>query len=152
MTNDHTYKTFFINYGIYIGILVILFGILIYPIKVAQKSWQKNLKSNVEFVLDESEPNSWTVGNSIKIKNPFSMTAACYEARNRKSGDTYKCIIIRVQTFYGPIPAVFTIDKENNVEFVGYSSLHGRISEQIISNKTNKRINYWKNKIPSIIQ
>ena len=136
MTNDHTYKVFFINYGIYVAILVILFGILLYPIKVGQKAWQKNLKANIEFVLDESEPNSWTVGNSVKIKNPFSMNSACYE----------------VQTFYGPMPAVFTIDKDNNVEFVGYSSLHGRISEQITSNKTNKRINYWKSKIPSIIQ
>lgn len=152
MTNDHTYKVFFINYGIYVAILVILFGILLYPVKVAQKAWQKNLKANIEFVLDESEPNSWTVGNSVKIKNPFSMNSACYEVRNRKSGDTYKSVIIRVQTLYGPMPAVFTIDKDNNVEFVGYSSLHGRISEQITSNKTDKRINYWKSKIPSIIQ
>lgn len=152
MTNDNTYKTFFINYGIFVAILVILFGVLLYPIKLAQKSWQRNLKFNVEFVLDEKEPNSWTVENSVKIKNPFCLNAACYDVRNRKSGELYKAIIIRVQTFYGPLPAVFTVDKNNNIEFVGYSSLHGRISEQLTSNKTNKRINYWKQKIPAIIQ
>ena len=72
--------------------------------------------------------------------------------RNRKTGDTYKAVIIKVQTFYGPVPAVFTINKENVVNFVGYSSIHGRIREQLMSNKTNKKINYWKSKIPSIIQ
>jgi len=151
MKNDNSYKTFFINYGILVAILVVIFGILIYPIFVAKKAWQKNLKANVEFILDEKEPNSWTVGNSVKINNPFALNAACYEVRNRKSGDTYKAIIIRIQTYYGPLPAVFTLDKENNVTFVGYSSLHGRISEQLLSNKTNKRINYWKSRIPTII-
>ena len=48
MTNDHTYKVFFINYGIYVAILVILFGILLYPVKVAQKAWQKNLKAKYQ--------------------------------------------------------------------------------------------------------
>lgn len=152
MKNDNTYKTFFINYGFFVAILVVLFGLLIYPIKISQKAWQKNLKADIEFVLDESEPNSWTVGNAIKINNPFSLTSACFEVRNRKTGDTYKAIIIKVQTFYGPVPAVFTINKENVVNFVGYSSIHGRIREQLLSNKTNKKINYWKSKIPSIIQ
>lgn len=151
MKNDNSYKTFFINYGLLVAIVIVMFGLLIYPIKVAQKSWQKNLKANVEFVLDEKEPNSWTVGNYIKINNPFALSAACYEVRNRKSGDTYKAIIIRIQTFYGPLPAVFTLDKDNNVEFIGYSSLHGKIAEQLLSNKTNRRISYWKSRIPSIV-
>lgn len=152
MKNDKTYKTFFINYGILVAILVVLFGILLYPTKVAQKSWQKNLKQNVEFVLDEYEPNSWTVSSPIKINNPFTLNAACYEARNRKNGETYRVLIIRIQSFYGPLPAVFTINKNEEIEFIGYSSLHGRISNQLNSNKANKRINYWKKKIPSILQ
>lgn len=151
MKHDNTYKSFFINYGLFVAVLVVVIGILIYPIKAGQKAWQNNLKSIIEFVLDEQEPNSWTVGNYIKIKNPLSLSAACYDARNRKNGDVYKAVIIRVQTFYGPAPAVFTIDKDNKVEFIGYSSLHGRIADHINSNKTNKRINYWKEKLPLIV-
>lgn len=149
--NKITYKEFFINYGIFTLIIAIFIGILIYPIKAGQKAWYKNLKNNIEFVLDESEPNAWTVENPIKIKNPFSLSAVCYEARNRKNGEMYKAMIIRIQTFYGPLPAVFTIDKNNNVELIGFVSVHGRIAKQTKAKLINKRLDYWKTKIPEII-
>ena len=155
MTNDHTYKVFFINYGIYVAILVILFGILLYPVKVAQKAWQKNLKANIEFVLDEREPNGWIVESPVPIKNSFCLSAACYNARNRTSGELFKAVILRTQTLYGPLPGVFLVDSEENVEFVGFASLHGRIAEQIKNfNKSDKseRISFWKEKIPYILK
>ncbi len=151
MENEISYKSFFITYGIFVAVLVVIFGLLIYPVKLGQKSWNNNLKSNIEFVLDESEPNGWTVENSVKIKNPFSLSAASYEVRNRKTGEVYKAVIIRIQTLYGPVPTVFTVDKENKVEFVGFVSLHGRIANQIKNNTTNKRLEFWKEKIPEII-
>ena len=54
MRNEITNKEFFARYGIFVGIIIVLFGILIYPIKVSQKSWINNLRSNIEFVLDET--------------------------------------------------------------------------------------------------
>lgn len=150
--NNISYKNFFINYGIFVLIITVFIGLLIYPIKAGQKAWAKQLKSDIEFVLDEAEPNSWMVGNQIKIKNPFLMSAVCYEARNRRTGDTYKTILIKIQTFYGPLPAVFTIDKNENIELKGFVSLHGRIAENIKNNLTNKRLEYWKSKIPEIIK
>ena len=67
-----SYKNFFINYGIFVLIITVFIGLLIYPIKAGQKAWAKQLKSDIEFVLDEAEPNSWMVGNQIKIKNQKS--------------------------------------------------------------------------------
>ena len=61
MKNEITNKEFFARYGIFVAIIVVLFGILIYPIKISQKSWINNLRSNIEFVLDEREPNGWIV-------------------------------------------------------------------------------------------
>ncbi len=151
MENEISYKSFFITYGIFVAVLVVIFGLLIYPIKLGQKKWYNSLKTNVEFVLDEKEPNSWTVENPVKIKNPYALSAACFEARNRKNGEVYKAVILRIQTFYGPIPAVFTIDKDKNVELAGFVSLHGRIANQIKNNTNSKRLEYWKNKIPEII-
>lgn len=151
MMQNISYKDFFKRYGIFLAILVTIFGILIYTIIFSQRAWTQNLKKSVEIVLEEKEPNCWTVENNIKIKNPFAMNAACYEVRNRKSGDLYKAIIIRVQTFYGPMPAVFLLDNDNKVAFVGYSSLHGVIASQLTNNATSKRIEYWIHKIPTII-
>lgn len=147
-----SYKSFFTNYGFFIGIIVVLFGILIYPIKLSQTAWQNNLQNTVENVLEENFPNTWTIENHNKIKNSFALNAACYEVRNRKDGNLYKAVIIRVQSYYGPIPAVFIVDKNDNVDFVGFTALHGRISKQINANATNSRINYWKKKIPEIIR
>ena len=152
MIQNISYKDFFIRYGIFVAILAILICLLIYPIKVSQKFWTQNLRTTIEIVLDEKSPNSWTVENAVPLKNSFSTNAACYEARNRKTGDLYKVIIIRVQTLYGPLPAVFTIDKDNKVEFIGYSSLHGVISDQLLNDNYGKRIEYWIKKIPLILE
>ena len=155
MRNEITNKEFFARYGIFVGIIIVLFGLLIYPIKVSQKSWINNLRSNIEFVLDEREPNGWIVESPVPIKNSFCLSAACYNARNRTSGELYKAVILRTQTLYGPLPGVFLVDSEENVEFVGFASLHGRIAEQIKNfNKSDKseRISFWKEKIPYILK
>ena len=60
-------------------------------------------------------------------------------------------MILRTQTLYGPLPGVFLIDSEENVEFVGFASLHGRIAEQIKNNAKSERIHFWKEKIPYIL-
>lgn len=151
MMDDISYKTFFKNYGIFIGIVAVVLMILVYFSLVSKKSWNNNLKVSIERVLDDYDSNQWTVGNSKPIKNPVCMNAACYEARNRRNGELYDAVIIRSATLYGPLAVVFVCDNENNVSFIGYSSLHGRINLLLQNNYSEKQIEYWKNKIPQII-
>lgn len=153
MSEQISYKQFFKNYLILIGVMLVVFTLLIYLSIVSKKSWNNNLKTAVEVVLDEKQPNTWSVEKNIDINNPFTMSGACYEARNRKNGDVYKVMVIRVVTNYGPMAGVFSIDKENNVDFIGFSNLHGRIEKQVssMSTSTCKQINYWKKKIPQIL-
>lgn len=152
MKKDISYSSFFKNYGIFVAFLIIIFGILIYFSSISKKSWKNNLKYSVEVLLNEKEPDSWSIGNFNPIKSPISQNAVCYEAKNKKNGENYKAVLIRVQTLYGPLAAVFVVDKDNNVSFKGYSSLHGRVGKQIENTSSNKRINYWKNKIPEIVE
>lgn len=153
MSEQISYKQFFKNYLILIGVMLVVFTLLIYLSIVSKKSWNNNLKTAVEVVLDEKQPNTWSVGKNIDINNPFTLSAACYEARNRKNGEVYKVMVIRVVTNYGPMAGVFSIDKENNVDFIGFSNLHGRIEKQVssMSTSTCKQINYWEKKIPQIL-
>ena len=153
MSEQISYKQFFKNYLILIGVMLVVFTLLIYLSIVSKKSWNNNLKTAVEVVLDEKQPNTWSVGKNIDINNPFTMSGACYEARNRKNGEVYKVMVIRVVTNYGPMAGVFAIDKENNVDFIGFSNLHGRIEKQVssMSTSTCKQINYWEKKIPQIL-
>ena len=152
MKQSISYKTFFINYGIFVGFLTVLMGILIYTTKITQKCWTKNLRKSVELVFDETEPSVWLITNELKLKNAFTLNAACYEVRNKKNGQVYKAVIINTQTMYGPIPAIFTVDKNEEVNFVGYSSIHGRVQKQLLNDTSNRRLSYWMKKIPYILK
>lgn len=151
MVENVSYKQFFKNYSIFLGMIVVILGILIYSIFLSRKSWENNLKTTVERVLDDYEANQWSVLAGKRINNPHSLTAACYEARSRNTGELYAAVIIRIETFYGPVAAVYLCDDENNVTFVGFSTLHGRIEKILKSNSYDRRIGYWSKKIPYIL-
>lgn len=147
-----SYKNFFKKYGLFLSILVVLIALLIYSVIFARGPWQKHLKTQIENVLMENDGDNWSVGEYINIDNPFTLNAACFQARYKKTGETMNVIILRTQTFYGPVAAVFSIDKNNNVNFIGYSSLHGRVATQLLNSRADKRLDYWKKKIPEILE
>lgn len=155
MTDNFSYKVFFKKYAFFLLIVSVVFGILIYFSRLSHKFWNNSLKTSIENVLEEHFPYEWAVGNSIEIKNTFASNAACCEVRNRSNGDLAYAVIIRIETFYGPLPAVYLYHLNNLdkpfVEFVGYSSLHGRIAEIEKAKTVDKRIQYWGKKIPEIL-
>jgi len=152
MKQQISYKNFFINYAIFTLIVAAVFGILIYIVKVSQKSWDQNLKSTVERTLTETEPDTWELGKFIKINNPVGSGSACYDARNKRNGETYKIVIIRLQTFYGPQAGIFIIDKDGKAAFKGYSSLHGRCAFQLKKSYTGRRVEYWKYRLEDMFK
>jgi len=152
MKQTISYKSFFTNFIIFILIIGFLFGLLSYTIIISRKYWDNNLKLTVSRFLEEKEPETWTVDNAILINNPLITSAASYDIRNKKNGENYKAVIIRVQTFYGPMPGIFIVDKNEYVDFKGYATLHGRVAPLLNNFKESKRIDYWKKRIPGIIQ
>ncbi len=152
MKQQISYKNFFINYAIFILIVAAVFGILIYVIKVSQKSWEKNLKSAIEYTLAETEPDTWELGKSIPIDSPITTGAAAFEARNKKSGENCKFVIIRLQTFYGPHAGIYLVQNEENISFKGYSSLHGRCSTQLQYSFNGRRVEYWNKRIKEVLK
>ncbi len=144
MKQQISYKNFFINYAIFTLIVAAVFGILIYIIKVSQKSWDQNLKAVLESTLIETEPDTWELGKSIRINNPVGSGSACFDARNKKNGENYKIAIIRLQTFYGPQAGIFIINNDGKATFKAYASLHGRCAAQLFKSFTGRRVEYWK--------
>lgn len=144
-------KEFFMNYGIFVGILVVVFAILVHVIIVSRVAWNNNLKYSAEKVLEENDSGVWSVGSPIDLNNAMSLRSGCFGARNRKTGEMYYVFITRVPTYYGPMGAVFTCSLEGKVNFQGYSSLHGRILNQINQSSLDKRLEYFAERIPAII-
>ena len=147
-----SYKNFFLNYSIFVLIAAAIFGILIYVVKVSQKSWDKNLKTAIESTFAETEPDTWELGKSITINNPLTTNAACYDARNKRSGESYKVVIIKLQTFYGPHAGIYIVDKNSNVTFKGYASMHGRVAMQLANSFSGRRVEYWKLRIAEMFK
>ena len=146
-------KKFFINYAFFILVFLVVFSILSYFVFAARKSWTKNLAVTVQKVLDEKENGKWQVGNNISLNRPLTVNCSAYELLYTKDNDIEYAVIIRIITFYGPLPAVFVYNQtKDTVEFIGYSSLHGRIATQIMNNKSDKRREYWQERIPEIIK
>lgn len=152
MKQQISYKNFFINYAIFALIASFVFCILVYIVKVSQKSWDANLQSVVEFTLAENEPDTWEIGKAVRINNPLGSGSACYDARNKKNGENYKIVIIRLQTFYGPQAGIYIIDKDNSVTFKGYSSLHGRCARQLTKSVGGRRVEYWKLRLQELFK
>ncbi len=152
MKQQTSYKTFFINYAIFLLIAVVVFSILIYIIKISQKSWDKNLKSTVEYTLEETEPDTWDIGQPVKINTPMTTSAVCFDARNKKSGENCKVVIIRLQTFYGPHSGIYIVENNDKVTFKGYTSLHGRCAAPLTISFTGRRVEYWNKRIAGMLK
>ena len=81
-----------------------------------------------------------------------SVNCSAYDVIDTKTNKTCQAVIIRVVTFYGPVPAVYLYNQDEEVEFIGYSTLHGRIRIQLMDTKSDKRREYWQSKIPDILK
>lgn len=149
--NKISAKEFFRIFGIFFGIIVVFIGTSIGFIKLSEKSWKNNLKEKVQAVLDEKYPDEWQILDFKRIENPFYLSAACYEIINEKTHAVSNAIIIRTETLYGPYPAVFVCDGENDAEFIGYSSINGRIKNLMEARPSDFFISYWERRIPEII-
>ena len=145
-------QKFFRNYAFFLVILLVTFSILTYSAILSRKSWTKNLGASVQKVLDEYQSATWTIEAPIALKTPVSVNSAAYQIRNKKDGSVEKAVIVRITTFYGPLPAVYIYKEGQEAEFVGYSSLHGRIRLQLANNRSDKRREYWQSKIPDILK
>ena len=146
-------KKFFKNYAFFILILLVVISILSYFIIVARKSWNNNLAITVQKVLDEKEADRWKVEEPIEIKKPVTVNCAAYKLSDSKDSAEKSIIIVRIVNYYGPIPAVYIYNhNDDSVDFIGYSSLHGRIQNQLMNNKSDKRREYWQELVPSILK
>ena len=149
---NNNLKESFRIYGIFIGILVVFFGILIGMIFLSRTSWKNGIKSEVQVVLDEANPNHWIVGNFIEQQTLFSTSSAVYELHNKEKADRYYAVIIRTTSLYGFVHAVFVYNKSSGVEFIGFAGVHGRIKKLMEYKSNTKRINYWSSRIPQIVE
>ena len=144
-------KEFWRLFGIFSGIIIVLFGLNFGFIKLTENKWERDLKKTVQNFLDEKYPDEWLVSDFISLENPFYMSAAAFNITSKKINKKAVAVIIRTQTFYGPYPAVYIYEDEENSYFAGYSNIHGRIKNLMEKQSSDIFISHWQKKLPDIL-
>lgn len=145
-------KEFLRGYGIFFGIILSFMLILALFGKLAAGRWERGLRQSVATVLDEKQAGAWRLGAAVRIKTPLAMGAAAYRATRVEDGADAFAVILRVQTLFGPLPAVFVQTGEEPAAFIGFASVHGRVAVLLDSFAASPRISYWRRKIKSILE
>ena len=147
---DDTSKKLLREYGIFAGLLIVMISILGLSVVLSRRNWEEGLKKDITQVIEKEAPGQWTVGEFMKIKAPAAMSAACFRGRNTKSGARVYLIIARIETLYGPFPAVFAYDEKNGAKLIGIAGLEGRIRRQIGDGTNDSKVQYWMAKMRDI--
>lgn len=138
-------------YGIFSGILIFMLGIIIGAVKISERRRENKLRAAVVKVFSENTEDERQIGKFIKIKSPASLNAALYEINDLRSASKDYALILRVQTLYGPVPAVFLYNKDGGAKLIGFAAISGRIKRLLQDDSSNPRISYWEKRIPGIV-
>ena len=151
LENVAKYKKHLISYGIFTGILVVMFALLVVVALTSRGFRVRGLRTAVQSVL--ADYGEYEVGDSIVLDTPVSSNCAFYYLTDNSNKDKNMCaVIVRVTTLYGPQSAVFIYNSDTRkADFIDYVNVSGRVKESIRSVSKNSQISYWQNRIPSIM-
>jgi hypothetical protein len=152
MDTDNSSNKLLTQYGILAGVIAGIFVILAVSIIFSENVRHNGQKEAISSVLEEEEPGEWIIGDYVGIKAPVALSAACFQVRRKDNGAKGYVLMLRIETIYGPFPAVFVYNEKTDARFIGISGLHGRIREIIGNGSTDTRINFWVKRIPDIIK
>lgn len=138
------------EYGIFAGCIVLLAIVLSVAAIFTKGAMHAGIKTEIARVLEEAEPGVWHIGDFVDFAVPASSSAACFSVKGG-SGNAYTCIV-RMETIYGPLPAVFISDGKHTARFIGIAGLHGRVYDAIESSGAKSQIRYWAERIPVLIR
>lgn len=145
-------------YGIFLGIIVLIFAILVVMTLLSRSSWRNGLSLEVQRVLNEYDPDVYTVNKFIDVNSPLSTSSAVYSLikKGAPSSETYYGVIIRIQTITGPASAVFVTKNINSgnyqVWFAGFAENFGKASPVVDKRLSNSSMEYWESLIPRVIE
>lgn len=110
----------------------------------------RSLGEKAQAVLDARGFESWKIIGSESAGAPLSFGADVFRATDGGKGGGF-VVAARVQTIYGPFPAVFVYDSAGGARFAGMMCLDGRVARAIGDGADSKRINFWKSRVPAIV-
>ncbi|MCR5217350.1 hypothetical protein [Treponema sp.] len=143
------YKKQLIKLGFFVAVIVVLCGLMLALCLTSKKSYSKGLKAQVNSILNKNSFDDMA-DKEIKFSSLLSTTASAWQLKNNP--DSY-VFIIRVTTIYSSVPCVFIYDSvKDKADFIDFSEISAKARKNIKQSGYYNQINYWKNKIPSLVK
>ncbi|MBQ0162018.1 MAG: hypothetical protein KBS84_02515 [Treponema sp.] len=145
-------KTYLVFTSLIIVMALILTGFSL----LARKSWNEQLKEQVQTVLEKSRPDDfpskYTIGKPVKINSSLAVSSNMYKITSSTSNAKKYVLITRVTSYWGPLAAVFLYDKESGVSFEGFALSSERIETQFTNTEADITIKHWTEKAKIIFE
>lgn len=146
-------------YGIFFGIVAVVFTILIIFTLLSRSSWKNALAVEMQNVLSIYEKDTYTVNKFIELDSPLSTSAVAFSLVKKGAGlnESYYGIIARIPAIMGSAPAVFVIGgrhplNSENVKFIGFAEDYGKASALADTRFLSSNISYWNTALPKILE
>ena len=136
-------KKSFVQCGAFIGIICAFFLVLSLFIVLSRGNWERGLRRAVQSVLPSSE---YSVGKMLRLEEGGG-NFACFEISRNSDGTLREfsegfAIVMRVTTYYGPLPAVF-IREGGETRFVGIAYLGSSVTEEFSDADRSRSMDFW---------
>ncbi|MDE5579864.1 MAG: hypothetical protein K2I95_00400 [Treponemataceae bacterium] len=136
-------KKSFVQCGAFIGIVCAFFLVLSLFIVLSRGNWERGLRRAVQSVLPSSE---YSVGKMLRLEEGGG-NFACFEISRNSDGTLREfserlAIVMRVTTYYGPLPAVF-IREGGETRFVGIAYLSSSVTEEFSDADRSRSMDFW---------
>lgn len=138
-------------YGIFLGIIVGVFAVLIAMVFLSKNSWKNGLSVEVQSVLNDYEKDTYTVNKFIELNSPLSTSAAVYSLIKKGSpaNEIYYGVIVRIPSVTGPAPAVFISGEKDlsgkyKFQFAGFAEDFGKAKDLSDVKLLSSDISYWE--------
>ncbi|MDE5776535.1 MAG: hypothetical protein K2H67_06625 [Treponemataceae bacterium] len=136
-------KKSFVQCGAFIGIVCAFFLVLSLFIVLSRGNWERGLRRAVQNVLPSSE---YSVGKMLRLEEGGS-NFACFEISRNSDGTLREfsegvAIVMRVTTYYGPLPAVFNRERGETL-FVGIAYLSSSVAEEFSDADRSRSMDFW---------
>ena len=144
------YKRLLITFGVFTGLLLVFFAVLVLFVSAGRASWERGLTAQVAGVVRE-QALEYELGSLEAVSSPFAVSCAAVPLYNAGSREAV-AVILRVATLYGPQAAVYLYrDGATEAEFLTFLTLNEKTEQAIRSSAANSQLAYWARRIPRIL-
>lgn len=152
---DNELKAACKKYGIFFGIMAGMTAVVLCVSLLAHGSWRHGLAQTAQTTLDAYFPDTYAVGDFLEIKSTMATSAAVFAVSSRRADVAERpvcCVIVRIPTVAGALPALFLYESRAGAQFVGYALDLGKAAHVLNRTVQGSTIAYWQKQIPLMLE